>query len=162
MLSLAKMLSAANVFEISDIQQDETQALVNQSIGLAAKFTLPARAGSHTVFCWRQWLGPGIASAQVQFLLPAMIDLVSGLLAVLHSTQYLWITSHYQKKEARAAAWSRTSGQNHISRCPGVAYCEESSWPESGPSRLMHVVESVIKSTRPLLPNVRSLLRSEL
>jgi Tfp pilus assembly protein PilF len=27
----------------------------------------------------------------------------SGILAVLHSTQYLWITSYYQRKEARAA-----------------------------------------------------------
>ena len=33
----------------------------------------------------------------------------SGILAVLHSAQYLWITSYYQRKEARAAgnaAWS--------------------------------------------------------
>jgi tetratricopeptide (TPR) repeat protein len=54
------------------------------------------------------------------FLLPAVVELASGreiaqtryssgLLAVLHSTQYLWITSYYQRKEARAAGnvhWS--------------------------------------------------------
>ena len=48
------------------------------------------------------------------FLLPALIELFSGhdipqtryssgILAVLHSTQYLWITSYYQAREARAA-----------------------------------------------------------
>jgi hypothetical protein len=53
------------------------------------------------------------------FLLPALIELISGrevsqtryssgILAVLHSTQYLCITSYYQKKEARA--------QGHLSR----------------------------------------------
>jgi tetratricopeptide (TPR) repeat protein len=54
------------------------------------------------------------------FLLPAAIELLSGkevpqtryssgILAVLHSAQYLWITSYYQQKEARAAgntSWS--------------------------------------------------------
>jgi hypothetical protein len=34
MLSLAKMLSGANVFEISDIQEDETPGPVNQSLGM--------------------------------------------------------------------------------------------------------------------------------
>jgi tetratricopeptide (TPR) repeat protein len=47
------------------------------------------------------------------FVLPTLIELRSGLeipqtryssgiLAVLHSTQYLWITSYYQRREARA------------------------------------------------------------
>src|SRR5208283_970432 len=54
------------------------------------------------------------------FLLPALIELLSGkeipqtryssgILAVLHSAQYLWITSYFQRKEARAAgqfSWS--------------------------------------------------------
>ena len=54
------------------------------------------------------------------FLLPAMIELFSGhevpqtryssgVLAVLHSAQYLWITSYYQQSEARQrgdAHWS--------------------------------------------------------
>jgi Tfp pilus assembly protein PilF len=54
------------------------------------------------------------------FLLPAVIELASGkeipqtryssgLLAILHSTQYLWITSYYQRKEARAAGEARWS-----------------------------------------------------
>ena len=38
----------------------------------------------------------------------------SGLLAVLHSTQYLWITSYYQKKEARAAGDSRWSFSRYL------------------------------------------------
>jgi tetratricopeptide (TPR) repeat protein len=48
------------------------------------------------------------------FLLPALIELASGreipqtryssgILAVLHSTQYLWIASYYQAREAHAA-----------------------------------------------------------
>jgi tetratricopeptide (TPR) repeat protein len=59
------------------------------------------------------------------FLLPAVIELVSGreipqtryssgLLAVLHSTQYLWITSYYQKKEARAAGDSHWSFSRYL------------------------------------------------
>jgi tetratricopeptide (TPR) repeat protein len=53
------------------------------------------------------------------FLLPTMLELVthssvpqtrysSGILAVLHSAQYIWITSYYARKEARASgdsAW---------------------------------------------------------
>lgn len=59
------------------------------------------------------------------FLLPAIIELASGhaipqtryssgLLAVLHSTQYLWITSYYQKKEARAAGNSNWSVSGYL------------------------------------------------
>jgi tetratricopeptide (TPR) repeat protein len=59
------------------------------------------------------------------FLLPAVIELFSGreipqtryssgLLAVLHSTQYLWITSYYQKKEARAAGDSHWSFSRYL------------------------------------------------
>jgi tetratricopeptide (TPR) repeat protein len=59
------------------------------------------------------------------FLLPAVIELISGreipqtryssgLLAVLHSTQYLWITSYYQQKEARAAGDSRWSFSGYL------------------------------------------------
>ncbi len=59
------------------------------------------------------------------FFLPAVIELVSGheipqtryssgLLAVLHSTQYLWITSYYQKKEARAAGDSQWSFSRYL------------------------------------------------
>ncbi|MEQ1472597.1 MAG: hypothetical protein ABLQ96_02185 [Candidatus Acidiferrum sp.] len=107
------------------------------SLGLAAKFTLPARAALALFFVGASgWaLGslarrssfravlPVVTLTVTQFLwflLPAVIELASGreipqtryssgLLAVLHSTQYLWITSYYQKKEARAAgdlSWS--------------------------------------------------------
>lgn len=107
------------------------------SLGLDAKFTLPARAALALFFVgasgWAlrsltrrstfRCVLPVITLTLTQFLwflLPAVIELASGrevpqtryssgLLAVLHSTQYLWITSYYQKKEARAAGdthWS--------------------------------------------------------
>jgi len=101
------------------------------SLGLPAKFTLPARAVLAVFFVaasgWalismarrsslRAILAPlTLAVTQfLWFLLPALIELVSGhdvpqtryssgILAVLHSTQYLWITSYYQEREARGA-----------------------------------------------------------
>jgi tetratricopeptide (TPR) repeat protein len=107
------------------------------SLGLAGKFTLPARAVLALFFIGASgWALASLARRSnlrtilpvltltvtqfLWFLLPAVIELVSGreipqtryssgLLAVLHSTQYLWITSYYQKKEARAAGdphWS--------------------------------------------------------
>jgi tetratricopeptide (TPR) repeat protein len=107
------------------------------SLGLPWKFTFPARAVLAAFFLvssgwalfslarrssWRQVL-PTLTLVSTQFLwflLPALIELVSGkevpqtryssgILAVLHSAQYLWITSYFQKKEARNAgqtAWS--------------------------------------------------------
>ncbi len=65
-----------------------------------AKAVMPAMLLALTQFLW--------------FLLPALVELAtgrdvpqtgysSGILAVLHSTQYLWITSYYQRREARAA-----------------------------------------------------------
>jgi len=99
------------------------------SLGLPAKFTLPARAVLASFFVaacgWalismarrsslRAIIAPlTLAVTQfLWFLLPAMIELFSGhevpqtryssgVLAVLHSTQYLWITSYYQAREAR-------------------------------------------------------------
>jgi tetratricopeptide (TPR) repeat protein len=99
------------------------------SLGLPAKFTLPARtvlAVFFVVACgWaltsmarrsslRAIVAPlTLAVTQfLWFLLPAMIELFSGhevpqtryssgVLAVLHSAQYLWITSYYQAREAR-------------------------------------------------------------
>jgi tetratricopeptide (TPR) repeat protein len=101
------------------------------SLGLPAKFTLPARAALALFFVaatgWaltslarrsslRAIVAPlTLAVTQfLWFLLPAVIELFSGhevpqtryssgILAVLHSTQYLWITSYYQEREARAA-----------------------------------------------------------
>lgn len=107
------------------------------SLGLPAKFTLPARAVLAVFFlCASSWallslrrrsswksLLPAATLVSTQFLwflLPAVIELASGkevpqtryssgILAILHSAQYLWITSYYQKKEALAAGnlnWS--------------------------------------------------------
>ncbi len=107
------------------------------SLGLPAKFTLPVRgmlglfflgASGWALFSlarrssWKALL-PSVTLTTTQFLwflLPALIELLrgkevpqtrysSGILAVLHSAQYLWITSYYQAKEARAAgqtSWS--------------------------------------------------------
>jgi len=112
------------------------------SLGLAAKFTLPARAALALFFVgasgWAllslarrsnfRTILPVFTLAVTQFLwflLPAVIELISGreipqtryssgLLAVLHSTQYLWITSYYQQKEARAAGDSRWSFSGYL------------------------------------------------
>lgn len=105
------------------------------SLGLPAKFTLPARAILAFFFItasgWalislarrsslRAILAPlTLAVTQfLWFLLPALVELFSGhevpqtryssgILAVLHSTQYLWITSYYQGREARAGGDTR-------------------------------------------------------
>lgn len=107
------------------------------SLGLAARFTLPARAVLALFFAGASgWALASLArrgnlrailpvvtltvTQFLWFLLPAVVEIFSGrevpqtryssgLLAVLHSTQYLWITSYYQKKEARAAGDSRWS-----------------------------------------------------
>lgn len=99
------------------------------SLGLAPRFTLPARVALAMFFvgstAWaiaslarrssiRQIVAPLTLTVTqfLWFLLPVAIELISGkevpqtryssgLLAVLHSTQYLWITSYYQKREAR-------------------------------------------------------------
>jgi tetratricopeptide (TPR) repeat protein len=112
------------------------------SLGLAAKFTLPARAALALFFLGASgWalaslarrsnfrsVIPAVTLTVTQFfwfLLPAVIELLSGreipqtryssgLLAVLHSTQYLWITSYYQKKEARAVGDSRWSFSRYL------------------------------------------------
>jgi tetratricopeptide (TPR) repeat protein len=112
------------------------------SLGLAAKFTLPARAMLALFFVGASgWALASLARRSnlrtilpvltltatqfLWFLLPAVIELVSGreipqtryssgLLAVLHSTQYLWITSYYQKKEARAAGDSNWSYSRYL------------------------------------------------
>jgi tetratricopeptide (TPR) repeat protein len=112
------------------------------SLGLAAKFTLPARAFLALFFVGASgWALASLARRSsfrttvpvltltvtqfLWFLLPAVIELVSGreipqtryssgLLAVLHSTQYLWITSYYQKKEARAVGDSHWSFSRYL------------------------------------------------
>src|ERR1700686_1765862 len=112
------------------------------SLGLAAKFTLPARGALALFFVGASgWALVSLARRSnfrsvlpvvtltvtqfLWFLLPAVIEFVSGreipqtryssgLLAVLHSTQYLWITSYYQKKEARAAGDSHWSFSRYL------------------------------------------------
>lgn len=107
------------------------------SLGLPAKLTLPARASLAVFFlAVSGWAVTSLARRSslrkvlpvamltvtqfLWFLLPAILELgsgqeipqtrySSGILAVLHSTQYLWITSYYQRKEARAAGHSNWS-----------------------------------------------------
>ena len=112
------------------------------SLALPAKLTLPARTSLAVFFLgvsgWAiaslarrsslRAVLPVLTLAVTQFLwflLPAIIEFASGreipqtryssgLLAVLHSTQYLWITSYYQRKEARAAGNSRWSFSGYL------------------------------------------------
>jgi tetratricopeptide (TPR) repeat protein len=104
------------------------------SLGLPGKFTLPARLVLGAGFALFSFLGfrqlvarsglramaAPLTLAFTQFLwfvLPTLLELhaayqvpqtrySSGILAVLHSAQYLWITSYYQQREARAAGQS--------------------------------------------------------
>jgi hypothetical protein len=105
------------------------------SLGSPAKFTLLARLVLAGMFaglcafafrrliprCGAAAMAPAITLAVTQFLwfvVPTLLELrsdfhipqtrySSGVLAVLHSAQYLWITSYYQRREARAAGESR-------------------------------------------------------
>jgi Tfp pilus assembly protein PilF len=100
------------------------------SLGLPAKFTLPIRLAFGGAFLLFTFLGlkrlirargarslvAPLTLAFTQFLwfvLPTLLELnsasqvpqtrySSGILAVLHSAQYIWITSYYQRREARA------------------------------------------------------------
>jgi len=104
------------------------------SLGLPATFTLPARLvlaiafAAFTFMAFRpliQRSGTRTMAAPLTlvltqflwFVLPTLLELhapyqipqtrySSGILAVLHSAQYLWITSYYQRREARAAGQS--------------------------------------------------------
>jgi tetratricopeptide (TPR) repeat protein len=104
------------------------------SLGLPAKFTFAVRLALGAAFAVFTWLGfqrmvhkhgiremiAPITLAITQFLwfvLPTLLELhsayqipqtrySSGILAVLHSTQYIWITSYYQRREARASGRS--------------------------------------------------------
>jgi tetratricopeptide (TPR) repeat protein len=101
------------------------------SLGLPAKITFPLRVAFgvafaiFTFFGFRRLLRTMGARALVApltlaftqflwFVLPTLLELnsvsqvpqtrySSGILAVLHSAQYIWITSYYQRREARAA-----------------------------------------------------------
>jgi tetratricopeptide (TPR) repeat protein len=104
------------------------------SPGIPAKFTLPIRLALGTAFAIFTFMGfrrlirelgpramiAPLTLAFTQFLwfvLPTLLELnsvsqvpqtrySSGILAVLHSTQYLWITSYFQRREAIAAGKS--------------------------------------------------------
>jgi len=104
------------------------------SLGLPSKFTFPLRLALGVAFAVFACLGfqrmvrklgihamtAPITLAFTQFLwfvLPTLLELhsayqvpqtrySSGILAVLHATQYIWITSYYQRREARAAGQS--------------------------------------------------------
>jgi tetratricopeptide (TPR) repeat protein len=112
------------------------------SLGLPAKFTLPARAMLGLFFIaasgWAllsmakrndfKGLLPTATLVTTQFLwflLPALIELTSGkevpqtryssgILAVLHSAQYLWVATYYQAKEARAAGQTSWSSPRYL------------------------------------------------
>jgi Tfp pilus assembly protein PilF len=104
------------------------------SLGLPARLTLLARValgGAFGIFVllafdglirrhgFRAMVAP-LTLALTQFLwfvLPTFLELrstyhvpqtrySSGILAVLHSAQYIWVTSYYQRREARAAGES--------------------------------------------------------
>lgn len=107
------------------------------SLGLPAKFSLPARLILGAAFALFTFLGfkglvrrSGVRAmaapltlALTQFLwfvLPTLLELhaayqvpqtrySSGILAVLHSSQYLWITSYYQRREAQASGQTKWS-----------------------------------------------------
>ena len=104
------------------------------SLGLAAKYTLPARLAFGATFAILIVMGfqrlvrisglralaapPMLALTQfLWFVLPTLLELhaqyqipqtrySSGILAILHSAQYIWITSYYQRREARAVGES--------------------------------------------------------
>jgi len=112
------------------------------SLGLPLKFTLPVRAMLGLFFLaasgwaltslarrgsWKALL-PSVTLVSTQFLwflLPSVIELItrrevlatrysSGILAVMHSAQYLWITSYYQEREAQAEGKTNWSFARYV------------------------------------------------
>ncbi len=105
------------------------------SLGIPAKITLPARLVLGLAFAVFSFLGYRrlvrehgframiapltlVLTQFLWFVLPTILELhasyqvpqtrySSGILAVMHSAQYLWITSYYQQREARASGQSR-------------------------------------------------------
>ncbi len=101
------------------------------SLNLPAKLSIPARVAGGVLYVlfsgwviaawvkrggWKGMAAPLtlLATQALWFVLPTALGLVagaaipqtrysSGILAVLHSAQYLWITSYYARREARAA-----------------------------------------------------------
>ncbi|MGB9069105.1 MAG: tetratricopeptide repeat protein [Candidatus Acidiferrales bacterium] len=133
------------------------------SLGLAAKYTLPARLLLGAAFAillffgfsrpirrhgLRMLLAPlMLALTQfIWFVVPTLLELhaqipqtrySSGILAVLHSAQYIWITSYYQRREAHAAGqpgW-RLSGYFLTLVAGGIALFIPGPWIVS---RVLH------------------------
>jgi tetratricopeptide (TPR) repeat protein len=77
----------------------------------------------------------------------------TGILAVLHSTQYLWITSYYQRREARAEGQSnwRLTGYFATLIAGGIALFVPAPWIVS---RLLHVDFSASFLTFTALVNI--------
>lgn len=99
------------------------------SLGLPEQFTIPARIALGLAFAACAWFALGrlvlrrgiramagpltlVSTQFLWFVLPTFLELrstyqipqtrySSGILAVLHSAQYLWITSYYQRRDAR-------------------------------------------------------------
>ena len=128
------------------------------SLGMPAKITLPVRLVLATAFvaftvtAFRPLIRRRSVRAMAApltlvitqflwFVLPTLLELhsayqipqtrySSGILAVLHSAQYLWITSYYQRREARAAGQStwRMAGYFVILIAGGIALFVPGPW----------------------------------
>jgi tetratricopeptide (TPR) repeat protein len=135
------------------------------SLGLAAKYTLPARlvlGGAFALFIFlgfrRLVLRAGLRSLAapltlaltqfIWFVVPTLLELhaqyqipqtrySSGILAILHSAQYIWITSYYQQREARATGQTgwRMTGYLLTLVAGGIALFIPGPWIVS---RLLH------------------------
>jgi tetratricopeptide (TPR) repeat protein len=135
------------------------------SLGFAAKYTLPARVALGGAFALFIFLGfrrlvqraGGRALAApltlaltqfIWFVVPTLLELhaqyqipqtrySSGILAILHSAQYIWITSYYQQREARAAGQTgwRMTGYLLTLVAGGIALFIPGPWIVS---RLLH------------------------
>jgi tetratricopeptide (TPR) repeat protein len=99
------------------------------SLGLPAQFTIPVRIALGGAFAFCAWISLHDAMVRsgfrrmiapltllltqfLWFVLPTLIEIratipqtrySSGILAVMHSAQYIWITSYYHRRDARAA-----------------------------------------------------------
>jgi tetratricopeptide (TPR) repeat protein len=135
------------------------------SLGLGAKYTLPARLVLGGAFALFIFLGfrrlvqrAGVRSLAapltlaltqfIWFVVPTLLELhaqyqipqtrySSGILAILHSAQYIWITSYYQQREARAAGQTgwRMTGYLLTLVAGGIALFIPGPWIVS---RLLH------------------------
>jgi tetratricopeptide (TPR) repeat protein len=135
------------------------------SLGLGAKYTLPARLVLGAAFALFIFLGfrrlverTGVRALAapltlaltqfIWFVVPTLLELhaqyqipqtrySSGILAILHSAQYIWITSYYQQREARTAGQTgwRMTGYLLTLVAGGIALFIPGPWIVS---RLLH------------------------